>query len=364
MTTYHFRPAVRENTPLIVGIAGPTKSGKTFSAHRLAVGLAGSGAVIMLNAEGARGHQYADKFKYIACELVPPYRYGMFEAVLREAAAQKPGAIIIDSLSHAHDGPGGFLEWHEEELDRLAGKDFQRRDKMNFAAWVKPKAGENAFRYALLEMPCPVILCMRAKDKMKIIAGKTPVDLGLQPIVGEPIAFETIFTLMLPSRSKGVPDLDISEMREPFDAMVPKGVPIDEQLGKRLAEWAKGVKHESRPAPASQPPREGRADAVEDGDQDQEDRPEEAGTVPGGAATPATTTKTRGGLIAEVFDLMNRANGNNQKRSAATLRALSIDFSLPNETSNLSDFPDLALAKIALMTRDQIKNFQRDTGLL
>lgn len=25
--TYTFRPAVRENTPLIIGIAGPTKSG-------------------------------------------------------------------------------------------------------------------------------------------------------------------------------------------------------------------------------------------------------------------------------------------------------------------------------------------------
>jgi hypothetical protein len=29
-----FRPAKRENTPLIIGLAGPTKSGKTYSAHR------------------------------------------------------------------------------------------------------------------------------------------------------------------------------------------------------------------------------------------------------------------------------------------------------------------------------------------
>lgn len=248
--SYTFRPAVREDTPLIIGIAGPTKSGKTFSALRLAAGLANGGKVIMLNAEGARGHQYADKFTYIACDLVPPYRYGMYEAVLREAAAQKPGAIIIDSMSHAHDGPGGFLEWHEEELDRIAGKDFEKRDKSNFTAWIKPKTAENAFRYALLEMPCHVILCMRAKDKLKILTGKPPIDLGLQPIVGESLSYETLFTLTLSAGAKGVPDLEASDMREPFDTMVPKGKPIDEQLGKQLVSWAKGA---SKRAPASPP---------------------------------------------------------------------------------------------------------------
>jgi hypothetical protein len=64
--------------------------------------------------------------------------------------------------------------------------------------------------------------------------------LGWQPIAGERVAFETIFTLMLPPQSLGVPDLAISQMREPFDTLVPKGRPIDEDLGRKLAEWAKG----------------------------------------------------------------------------------------------------------------------------
>ena len=250
--SFHFRPAVRENTPLIIGIAGPTKSGKTYSAHRLARGLAPSGEIIMLNAEGAKGHQYADRFKYTACDLVPPYRYGMYEEVLREAYARKPGAIIVDSISHAHDGPGGFLEWHEEELDRIAGKDFGKRDKANFTAWIKPKAAENAYRYALQEAPCPVLLCMRAKEKLKIVTGKPPIDLGWQPIVGEGLAFETIFTLMLPPHSRGVPDLEISELREPFDALIPKGKPIDEELGTKLAEWARGRAAATAPDPKAE----------------------------------------------------------------------------------------------------------------
>ncbi len=72
--SFTFRPAVREHTPLIIGIAGPTKSGKTMSALRMASGLAGGKPVAMINAEGPRGHQYADTFKYVACDLVPPYR--------------------------------------------------------------------------------------------------------------------------------------------------------------------------------------------------------------------------------------------------------------------------------------------------
>lgn len=247
--SYVFKPAIRQQTPLIIGIAGPTKSGKTYSAHRLAAGLANGGKVIMLNAEGARGHQYADKFRYIACELMPPYRYGMYEDVLQATTNEKPAVVIIDSMSHAHDGPGGFLEWHEEELDRIAGKDYTKRFKATFTAWITPKAAENSFRYALLAMPCPVILCMRAKDKIKIVPGKDPIDLGLRPIVGESLEYETIFTLMLPPHSKGVPDLEISDLREPFDTMIPKGKPIDEDLGRKLAEWSKGTAASQVPSP-------------------------------------------------------------------------------------------------------------------
>lgn len=238
--TFQFRPAVREATPLIIGIAGPTTSGKTYSAHRLAAGLANGKEIVMLNAEGARGHQYAnDPFKYTGCDLVPPYRYTIYEEALREAVKRKPGAIIIDSMSHAHDGPGGALEWHEEELDRMAGNDRAKRDRCNFSAWIIPKQAENAFRYALLETPCPMILCMRAKEKIKIIGGK-PVEQGWQPIVGEGLSFETLFTLTLPPFCKGVPSKDESRMRSPFDTIVNFNKPIDEDLGRKLAAWAAG----------------------------------------------------------------------------------------------------------------------------
>ncbi len=36
--------------------------------------------------------------------------------------------VIDDSMSHEHIGAGGYLEAHEAELDRLAGKDWGKRE--------------------------------------------------------------------------------------------------------------------------------------------------------------------------------------------------------------------------------------------
>jgi len=242
--SFTFRPAKRENTPLIIGLAGPTKSGKTYSAHRLAVGLANGGPVAMINAEGAKGHQYSDRFTYLTADITAPFRPERYTEVLKDALAltPTPAVVIIDSASHMHDGPGGLLEYHEDELDRLAGSDMKARLRSTWSAWVKPKAAENAFIYTMLAADCHLILCFRAKEKIKVVKGGDPIDLGWQPIAGDRVSFETIFTLVLPPRSKGVPDLAISDMREPFDQIVPAGQPLSEETGRKLAEWAAGGK--------------------------------------------------------------------------------------------------------------------------
>lgn len=252
--SFNYRPAKREHTPLIIGLAGPTKSGKTYSAHLLAKGLAAGGPVAMLNAEGAKGHQYADEFDYLACDIEAPFRPERFTEALNAALAINPAVVIVDSVSHMHNGPGGMLEYHASEKQRMGGS-----EKVNFTAWIKPKAAENQFIYSLLSANCHVILCFRAKEKIKVVKGGEPIELGWQPIASESIPFETIFTLMLPPRSKGVPDLAISEMRKPFDSLVPTDRPIDEKLGAVLREWAAGEKvaQAAAPAVASDVDREG-----------------------------------------------------------------------------------------------------------
>jgi hypothetical protein len=238
--SFTFRPETRELTRLILGLSGPTKSGKTMSAHRLAVGLANGGQIVKINAEGPNGHLYADRFPCLTADIQPPYRPGRFNEALKAALALKPAVVIIDSASHMHDGPGGLLQFHEEELDRIAGSDYKKRERSTWSAWIKPKAEENEFIYTMLGADCHIILCFRAKEKLKIVKGKDPIDLGWQPIAGDRITFETIFTLTLPPHCKGVPDLGTSEMREPFDTMIPSGKPLDEETGRLLAQWASG----------------------------------------------------------------------------------------------------------------------------
>lgn len=263
--SFTHRPAKRENTPLIVGLAGPTKSGKTYSAHLLARGLAHGGPITMINAEGAKGHQYADEFDYTAIDITRPYKPERYTEALRYALdmTTKPAVVIIDSMSHMHDGPGGLLEYHSEELERLAGANADRktRDRYNWTAWIKPKAAENQFIYTMLEADCHIIACFRAKEKLRIVKGAEPIDLGWQPIAGERVAFETIFTLMLPPRSKGVPDLAQSDMRKPFDTMIAGDRPLTEETGAQLAAWAAGS---SSAAPAPHPPAAGAQTEVEE----------------------------------------------------------------------------------------------------
>jgi hypothetical protein len=207
------------------------------------MGMANGKPVAMINTEGKRGEQYADNFKYLNLNLDKPFSPERYYEAVQAMKEIGPGAAILDSATHLHDGPGGLLEYHEAEITRIAGENasYKRREACTWAAWVKPKAAENKLIYGLLELECPLIICFRAKPKIRIVTGQDPVDLGLQPIASDRIAFETLFTLMLPERSMGVPDLGQSDMRSPFDAMVPKGKAIDEELGKKLTEWAKGA---------------------------------------------------------------------------------------------------------------------------
>lgn len=251
--TIQFRPAVRAQIPCVVGLAGPSKSGKTNSAHRLAKGMAAGGRVVMINTEGPKGHLYADNFTYEAYDLTPPFTPERYTEALLAAAKLNPAVVIIDSASHMHDGPGGMIEYHDAELDRLAGEDWKKRQANNFTAWIKPKKAENAFIEQMLLLPCHVVLCFRAKEKLRIVRGKEPENLGWQPIAGDRITFETLFTLTLPPYSKGVPDLAISEMRTPFDRMIRDGQQIDEGLGERVAAFARGDTKASPVAAGSRP---------------------------------------------------------------------------------------------------------------
>ena len=244
--TYTFRPAIREQTSLLIGLAGPSSSGKTFSALRLATGMANGGPITVIDTESRRALHYADSFKFQHGELSAPFRPEHYLEALEAAKAFGSSVIIVDSQSHEHEGPGGILEWHEEELERMAGNDWAKRERVKFTAWIKPKRAHNRFVNSVLQLGVHVIFCFRAKPKLALIKndkGKIePVEMGWQPICSDRFEYEMTTLLMLPPNGQGIPDLSAqaTKLQEQHKPFMKAGEQISEDMGKQFAEWAGG----------------------------------------------------------------------------------------------------------------------------
>ncbi|HYE57565.1 MAG TPA: AAA family ATPase [Rhodothermales bacterium] len=251
-------PAVRQRVPLIVNIVGPSGSGKTYSALRLATGFqkVTGGDVYVVDTEAKRSLHYADRFKFRHVPFSAPFGPLDYLAAVEHCVKKGAGTVVIDSASHLHEGPGGVLEMHEAECQRLSEQWRQTRDKVQIAAWQKPKSELRRFINSILQMPVNLILCLRAKEKLKVVAGGKPQPLGFMPIASDELVYEATVSCLLYPGSKGVPAWHPEEMGEKgivklpaqFDGFFPKGAALSEDVGAKLAEWAAGGGPAPKPA--------------------------------------------------------------------------------------------------------------------
>jgi len=271
--TFEFKPAVRENVPLLIGLAGGTGSGKTFTAMRLASGISGDKPFALIDTEAGRGKHYADQFRFHHGDLHAPFRPDVYlEAIL---AADKAGypVIVVDSMSHVWAGDGGVLDWQEEELDRMAGQDWKKREACKMAAWIKPKLSHKKMVQRLLQVRAHLILCFRAEEKVDIVKedGKTKIVpkqslTGLDgwiPICEKNLPFELTTSFLLLAREPGIPHP--IKLQEQHRALFPPAKHIDEEAGRRIAEWAGGgkpVTTGSSSTPSQPPQRTERHDSM------------------------------------------------------------------------------------------------------
>lgn len=247
MMSYSFRPLseVEGVGRIKLGLAGPSRSGKTYSALRIAIGLAGGRQqdVILIDTEKTSGI-YKARFPGVRVAfLEPPYTYDRYQEAIEAATTAGAKVIIVDSLSHAHEGTGGLLEQHEAEMTKMAGNDYAKRERVKFTAWIRPKAKFTEFCLKQAQSGPHMVFCFRAKEKLKMVRvnGKQePVPMGWQPICTEGIEFEMTVMFVLPPNSEGKPDFDAEAagLRDPINTMVKKGMQFDEAFGKSLADWA------------------------------------------------------------------------------------------------------------------------------
>lgn len=249
MSDFTLRPARRSDVPLIVGIAGPSGGGKSYSALRLARGLAGDGKFVFVDTENGRSQMYADvgaPWEWINFE--PPFSPERYVEAIKAAEQHEPPVIVLDSISHEYEGDGGLFDIREEFLQKRASDDARKRDALSFTAWNEAKLRHKKLLAHILRLRCHLIVCMRAQDKielvkqdgkLKAIPKRTLTGLeGWEPICERRLPYElTASFLLLPDRP-GVPRP--IKLPEPLRGMVPINAPIDEETGERLARWAAG----------------------------------------------------------------------------------------------------------------------------
>lgn len=254
-----FVDAVRTNSRILMGLSGPTGSGKTYSALRVATGLADGGTIAYIDTERGRALDYADTFQFKYAELDEPFTPQRYIDALDMAESLNPSVVIVDSASHEHAGIGGVLDMHEAELQRMAGDDYKKREAMKFAAWVAPKEADKKYVSRLTRMRCHLIVCLRAEDKIDLVknpeTGKLEVKpkrtlsghVGWIPVSGKTLPYELTLSLVVTPDAPGKPHP--IKLPEPLKPFVPLDQPLSEATGKSLAEWARGG---SAPKPAEE----------------------------------------------------------------------------------------------------------------
>lgn len=124
--------AVRERIYTKTMVIGPSGSGKSYSALRLATGMveeikkeSGKEAkIFMANTEGSRGRYYANEFEYDIFDFEAPYTPENYTDIVNYAVNMGYSILILDSISPEWEGKGGCLE-----LQQQAGGTYQSWSK-------------------------------------------------------------------------------------------------------------------------------------------------------------------------------------------------------------------------------------------
>jgi ABC-type dipeptide/oligopeptide/nickel transport system ATPase subunit len=244
--------AQRGPTPLLFGLIGPSGSGKTFSALRLATGIQRivGGDIWGIDTESRRMLHYAEKFKFRHVPFGAPFSSLDYLAAIEHCVNKGAKTIIVDSMSHEHEGPGGLLEMHQAETERLAQLWKTSAAAVQLTAWNKPKQERRRLINTVIQLDCNFIFCFRAKEKLKIVKGRDPENLGFMPIAGEEFVYELTGKALLMPGARGVPTWNPHNEGEKMMTKLPEqfvgiftgaaGKPLDEDVGEQLAKWAVG----------------------------------------------------------------------------------------------------------------------------
>lgn len=249
---FEVKKAVPLNTYVRIALVGAAGSGKTFSALRLATGIGGK--IVLIDTENKRSAKYSKRFDFDQIDFQPPFNPASYGDAIDAALAKGATTIIIDSLSHEHEGEGGVLEMAEAFLDKKAGDDWKKRDAMKFASWIAPKRERTQLIVNKIQrINANLILCFRAKEVTKPVRNKEGKIEPLKEwdmIGGDEYRYEMDVTAFLPSGSEGVPDWTNSMKRiNDADGSLKKFLVSAGQLNEETGRQIKAMNSANTTAP-------------------------------------------------------------------------------------------------------------------
>lgn len=269
-----FIPVAEINDPLNItmGLSGGSGTGKTFTALRMARGLAEAstgkkGAAIgYVDTEGKRALHYKAAFPEM-CHFdftaidddgvlagFSPERW--IEVIDAAEAAQMP-VLIIDSFSHGWEGVGGVLDLHAQVLERLVIEADKRANgrypidpgKYSQLAWAEVKPRYRRLIDRIIRAKTNIIICTRAKPVMQKGFGDKAVnsratktrrnDVPWDPASDGDLMFELTAMVILDPSAPGCPVHQI-KVADQFKNLFDPRRPMSEDTGFAMGEWAKG----------------------------------------------------------------------------------------------------------------------------
>lgn len=231
--TLNIRPVRREAAKLVIGLAATSGEGKTYTALLMALGLAGGDPkkVGLLDTENRRGSLYSDIFHepFLIGDLNPPFSPTRYISAMREFAETDIECLVIDSMSHEHEGEGG--------MEDIAHRPKPNGDPRKIADWITAKRDHKRFMNALLFLPCHVICCFRAREKTDFKNPDKPVSLGLQPITEKNTLFEMTASFLLRDAGK---KHDVIKLPSCLSPILGHDGYFTQEDGAKLREWVGG----------------------------------------------------------------------------------------------------------------------------
>jgi AAA domain len=238
MGILNIAPAERAGAHLLIQLYGPPRSGKTYTALRIAHGMVGpKGKIGVLDTESGRARLYSDKVPggFVVGELTPPYTPRRYLEAIEEFLAYGVDILVVDSFSHCWEGPGGVLEMADQA---------EEHGRKGLMKWLGPKRDYKKLVSFLLSTRMHMILCSRAKQPIveTVVEGeKALVTQPWEPIQDKRLKYE--MTIVVPMTLDGAYEIEPSRLKVPGDlAHLFQGELLDEQTGTVIAEWVTGGK--------------------------------------------------------------------------------------------------------------------------